>query len=863
VGIPPTPAEVDAFVNDKSPDAYEKVVDRLLRSPHYGERMALNWLDGARYADSNGYQADYERFQWRWRDWVIDAYNNNMPFDQFTVEQLAGDMLPNATMEQKLATGFNRNHRINTEGGIIPEEWRVETVIDRVETTGAVWLGLTIGCGRCHDHKFDPITQKEFYQFCSFFNNVPETGTGVEQPINHPPLLKAPTAEQQAAYALLDAKQKAIDEQKQALVTANRAKALDWIKGAAAASPTTLTAGLIARYTLCATPSVSAGAAPAPKALDGVVTDAGHAGNAARLNGSSFIDLGNVGDFDTHDKFSYGCWVNPENGNGVPLSKLDSRNNYRGWDLYLTGGKVAAHIISHWGDDALKVVSNATVPNNTWSHVFVTYDGTAKPDGVHIYINGKLAPSMPEVNSLKGSIKTGVTAKVGLRTGSDGFKGKVEDVSIYSRQLSASEVAEFAGSDELHSLLAIALDRRTVRQSDRLVELWLEQNDPTYKDCAARSSALQTQRTLLDGQVTTAMVMDEMPKPRECYVLIRGQYDKHGEVVTAGLPAAFPPMPKGVPNNRLGLAKWIASAENPLTSRVAVNRFWEKFFGTGIVPTTEDFGTRAEFPSHPELLDWLATEFVRLKWDMKAFQKEIVMSATYRQSSRVTPELQRKDPINRLLARGPRFRLQAELIRDQALAISGTLFEKLGGPSVRPYQPDGIWDETNVYGNLRNYQHDKGAGLYRRSLYTIWKRTAAPPTMSIFDVPGREACRVRRSRTDTPLQALALLNEVTYVEASRVLAQHMLTLGGTTPEQRINYAFRLALGRKPSATESRILEAGLQKRLSIYKADPAAAEKLVAVGDYPREPGIAAPELAAYTMTASVLINMDETINKE
>ncbi len=354
-----------------------------------------------------------------------------------------------------------------------------------------------------------------------------------------------------------------------------------------------------------------------------------------------------------------------------------------------------------------------------------------------------------------------------------------------------------------------------------------------------------------------------MPKPRDCYVLVRGQYDKHGETVTAGLPAAFPPLPPGAPNNRLGLALWIASPNNPLTARVAVNRFWEKLFGVGIVSTTEDFGTRAEFPSHPELLDWLATEFVRLHWDMKAMLKEMVLSATYRQSSTLTPELARRDPENRLVARGPRFRLTAEAIRDQALAVSGLLVEKIGGPSVRPYQPDGIWDETNVYGNLRNYQHDKGDGLYRRSIYTIWKRTAAPPLMTLFDAPGRETCRVRRARTNTPLQALALLNEETYVEAARVLAQRMLTEGGSTPEARLAYAYRRTLGRLPTPTETKILLAGLQMRLTKYRAEPDAALKLVSTGDSPRDPKLDTAELAAYTLTASILLNLDETITKE
>ncbi len=863
IGIPPTPDEIKEFVNDKSPNAYEALVDRTLRNSHYGERMALNWLDGARYADSNGYQADYERFQYRWRDWVLDAFNANMPFDQFTIQQIAGDMLPNATMSQKLATGFNRNHRINTEGGIIPEEWRVETVIDRVETTSAVWLGLSMGCGRCHDHKYDPITQKEFYKFYSFFNNVPETGTGVESPINHPPLIKAPNVSQQADYAMLDKRKAEAEIVRQAILKADESKAAAWMLNTNNDTAASVSTGLQTRVKLGSRPSYVTGGGVPPRTYGKILDDPGRVASAAVFNGKSYIDLGDAGDFDTNQAFSYGAWVNPEDGNGVPLSRMDSADNYKGWDLYIAGGHVSAHIVSHWADDVIKVTTAATIANGQWSHVLVSYDGTGKAAGVHIYINGIEAPAKAEFNSLKGSIKTTASARVGGRSGSDMFKGKVEDAVIFNRAISASEALLVSNGDPARQILAIEPDKRTPEQKRKLLEIWCERNDNQYRGIQNTLDTIEKERSVIDGQVVTAMVMEEMPKPREAYVLVRGQYDKHGDVVTAGLPAAFPPLPKGAPNNRLGLAMWIASPDNPLTARVAVNRFWEKFFGTGIVVTTEDFGTRADFPSHPELLDWLATEFVRLKWDMKALQKEIVMSATYRQSSRVTPNMLAKDPLNKLLARGPRFRLQAEVIRDQSLAACGALAEKIGGPSVRPYMPDGIWDETNVYGNLRNYKHDTGAGLYRRSIYTIWKRTAAPPTMTLFDVPGRETCRVRRTRTDTPLQALVLLNETTFVEAARVLAQKMLTIGGSTPEQRINYAFLRTLCRPGTAAEIRMLATGLQKRLEYYRSHTADADKLVALGDYPREPGLTSADVAAYTITASVLLNSDEMITRE
>jgi hypothetical protein len=856
-GVPPMPAEVDAFLADKSPNAYEKVVDRLLASPRYGERMAMTWLDGARYADSNGYQADYERFQWRWRDWVIDSFNHNMPFDQFTVEQIAGDLLPNATVSQKLATGFNRNHRINTEGGVIPEEWRVETVIDRVETTSSVWLGMTTGCARCHDHKYDPVSQKDFYSLYAYFNNVPESGSGAESPVNHPPFIKTPTMNQEKQLAAANARIATLDAQiaekektGAASIEADATKAL-------AAADTQLATGMTAHLTF--------NTAPANAVVTGKpeFQTAAYVSGMAKLDGASYCDLTAPGDFDKGQSFSYGCWINPENGSGVPLSRMDAGADFRGWDMFLAGGRPIVHIINKWPMNALKVSAKETIPNRQWSHVFVTYDGSAKPAGVKIYINGRLVEHTTDNDNLTETIRTAKPLRIGGRYGADGFRGMVDDVRLYVRMVPAEEVALLAQTDPLRPALATSPDKRTDTQRQTLARYALRASDPAYRQMSDDRTKAMVQRDSIDQMVPTTMVMEEMPKPRECFVLVRGEYDKRGETVTAAIPSALGALPAGAPNNRLGLARWIASPNNPLTARVAVNRMWEKFFGVGIVATSEDFGVRAEFPSHPELLDWLATEFVRRKWDMKAMQKLMVMSAAYRQSSVAPPALWKRDPENRLLARGPRFRLPAEVIRDQALAVSGLLVEKTGGPSVRPYQPDGVWDELSVYGNLRNYKHDKGEGLYRRSLYTIWKRTSAPPLMSLFDVAGRDTCRVRRYRTNTPLQALALLNDETFIEASRVLAQKMLTEGGSTPESRIAYAFRRTLGRRPTPVESKVLADGLRKRLVRYRATPEVAEKLLAIGDTPRDKQLNAPELAAYTLTASVLLNLDETVTKE
>lgn len=862
IGEAPSIKDVNAFLADKSPNAYEKVVDRLLASPKYGERMAIDWLDNARYADSNGFQSDYERFQYRWRDWVIDAYNKNLPFDQFTVDQIAGDLLPNATVEQKTATGFNRNNRVNTEGGIISEEWRVEMVIDRVETTAETWLGLTAGCARCHDHKYDPISQKEFYALNSYFSNIPEEGTGVDAAVNQVPFIKAPYPEQQKQMAQLVAKLTSYQTQERTCMVADKKSAENLTPEPTPADPA-LSVGQLARYTFNDTALGQVANVPAPKMMGKPKFDMGRSTGSVVTGGPNYLDCGQVGDFDGTKGFSYGCWINPTNGAGSPVAKMDTSNNYRGWDMYMQGGRVASHFINKWPENSLKVVTKMSIPNGQWTHVLVTNDGSRKPGGVHIYINGKNADLDVETNALKDTMHTDVPLTVGRRTGSEEFNGQVDDLVLYNRAISADEAAKLAAVNPATPYLRVPVEKRTSDQKKAIAAMWAYEHDPEYRKVEDARREAKAEKDKLDSMIPTVSVMQEMAKPRDCYVLIRGQYDKHGPKVTAGVPSFLPPMPKGAPNNRLGLAKWIVDPSNPLTARVAVNRFWERFFGIGIVATSEDFGTRAEYPSNPELLDWLATEFVRTKWNMKAMVKEMLTSATYRQSSVVTSELMKRDPVNRLLARGPRFRLPAEVIRDQALEVSGLLVEKIGGRSVRPYQPTGIWDETAAFGNLVNYQHDKGEGLYRKSLYTIWKRTASPPEMTLFDVPSRETCRISRARTNTPLQALILLNDVTFVEAARVFAARMMKEGGGTAGQRIDFAFRTLLSRDPTKQERLILEDGIGRSILHYKAHHKAAEQLLAQGDSKNDAKLDPVELAAYTITASALLNLDETLTKE
>jgi mono/diheme cytochrome c family protein len=848
-GTPPTPAEVDAFVADKSPDAYEKVVDRLLASPRYGEQMAIPWLDAARYADSHGFQSDPERHMWRWRDWVINAYNADMPFDQFTIKQLAGDLLPNATADDKIATGFNRNNRYNDEGGIITEEWRVESVIDRASTTSAVFMGLTMECCRCHDHKYDPITQREFYSFTAYFNSVHESGASTnsreDKGINALPVLRMPTPEQQRR---LDALTAAVAADEQAVAAA---------QAAATTRPTTRPAepaGLLVRLPLDGSPlATGVRAVGHPATIDGPPD--GPAGKATLFTPGVVIDAGDVARFDRTNAFSYGAWIN-HRGGGSPLSRMTAADGFRGFDLFVEGDRLAAHIIHAWPDDAIKVRATVPFPANAWHHAFATYDGSGKAAGVQLYIDGKAVATEVASDNLVESIVSKSPLLVGSRDGADAFDGAVADARVYGRALSAADVAAIANGPAVDRVLAIPAKDRTPEQAKRLVGM-SGATDPAL--AAAQSALARDKRALakLDITIPDTMVMEELPQPRDTFVLIRGEYDKHGDKVQPGTPAVLPPLPKDAPPNRLGLARWIVDPANPLTARVQANRLWEKFFGVGIVKTSENLGVQTDWPSNPELLDWLATEMVRLHWDLKGFQRELVLSAAYRQASAVTPELLERDPDNRLLARGPRFRLAAETIRDQALAVSGLLVDQVGGPSVRPYEPANLW-AGNLYGNLKKYVVSTGDDLYRRSLYTFVKRTAAPPNLAMFDQPTREYCVIRRSRTDTPLQALDLMDDPTYVECARVLAEHAMA----TPDP-IATMFKRATCRPPTADELRILTDGYQHELARFKAEPTAAAKLIAIGASKADPKTDVPTLAAYTTTASVILNLDEMVTKQ
>ncbi len=869
-GLPPTLAEIDAFVSDKSVDAYETVVDRLLASEHYGERMALAWLDAARYGDTSVFHADGPRDMWPWRNWVIRAYNNNMPFNQFTIEQIGGDLIPSATVDQKTASGFNRNHGTTDEGGVIAEEYRVEYVVDRVKTTSTVWLGMTLECGQCHEHKYDPFDQKEYYQLYAFFNQTSDGGMQTRNG-NAQPVINIPNLVGEQKAKALDARIAAIDEEFKQRIESSEPAFRAWLDGAsakAAADGTSLLPGnMLAHFPLDETKGRKVAnlvADTQPGKVNGKPQwTEGKYNGAFQADGKNFVDLGNVGDFERTDKFSYGAWLYIDgDSTGAPLARMDSGNGHRGYDLYITARRPTVHIINTWPGDALKVNCEQQIPAKEWHHVFVTYDGSSKTAGIKIYVDGKEQKWKVEQDRLKNSIRTDKTLYLGRRNPGAPFKGLVDDVRVYPRMLTQAEVQSLAGQDPIGPLLATPAAERTAEQIATLKNHYLNSQDKPYQELTAEQTKLKAETTTLRKPLSTVMVMQEMPKPRMTYVLDRGHYGspRKDEVINAETPAFLPPMKEGLPKNRLGLAKWIVDDENPLTARVAVNRYWQMLFGNGIVETPDDFGSQGQWPSHPELLDWLAKDFVESGWNVKRMLKQIVMSNTYRQSSRITKEKYAADSNNRLLSRGPRFRLQGEFLRDNALAVSGLLVNQVGGPSVKPYQPPGLWFEVSLSG--ARFKQDAGDKLYRRSMYTYWKRSAPAPSMRIFDAPTREKCVIKRQRTNTPLQALVTLNDPQFVEAARFLAERMMKEGGATPQERIEYAYRLATSRRPRPAVASVLLEAYQQELTVFKKESERAETLLAVGDRKRDATLDAAEHAAWTIVASMILNLDETITR-
>lgn len=882
-GLPPTLAEIDAFVADESDAAYEKVVDQFLAENAFGERMAMEWLDIARYADSHGYQDDLERSMWPWRDWVIESFNKNRPYDEFVTWQLAGDLQPDASYEQKLATGFNRNHKITQEVGVIDEEYRVTYVLDRVNTFSTAFLGLTVECAQCHDHKYDPISQKEYYSLFSFFNNVPEKGRvdyGLEVAA---PYLPLPPEKIDPLKTYLE---KLYEEQKETLTAYVEEQAATPIANEGVKQESmgsSFPKGVVSWYPLDyiengQTPDVISGREAMVK--NDLIPVPGRFSGGVELMGTNYAELEPTARFDFNRPFSFSFWIKSLDGGikGRLLSAID-RDTKTSLRLDVTSRKLLNLVMTNsTNKTSLNLLSKATLPENKWTHITITHDGTRKAQGLTLYMNGRaLDDNYVLGDKLRGRMSATTRLFLGaprdlvkdtidyasVKGRSKGLEaGQLDEILFFNRPLSDEEVKNLTAYDPM----AVLRLKTNKKETDvkRLLYDQLQHKDVAFQALTERLREYKIRKVRMDDIVVKpTMIMADMDSLRPTYILDRGQYDAKGEQVEAGTPAAILDYPSNATPNRAGLTEWLFDAQNPLTARVAVNRYWQLIFGKGIVATPEDFGSQGALPSHPALLDYLAVEFRESGWDLKQLIKSMVLSATYRQSVNTDARREQLDPDNIFLARGPQVRLPAELIRDHALSISGLLSGKVGGPSVRPYQPAGLWLQV-ASGNqsLRKYIQDHEEDLYRRSLYTFWKRTLPPPSMTVFDAPSREQCTIQRRATSTPMQALVLLNDPQYTEASRLIATRMLQEGGETATDRIHFAFRLATSRHPKAEELALLNDLLEKEQADFETETTAAKQLTSIGEFPLAEGVDLAELAAYTVVANAILNLTETILK-
>jgi cytochrome c553 len=819
-GLPPTPAEVDAFLQDETEHAYENVVDRLLNSPHYGERMAIDWLDAARYADSNGYQVDRDRELWPWRDWIIRAFNDNMPFDQFTVEQLAGDLLPAATLMQRIATGFHRNHMLNEEGGIIAEEFLAEYTADRVETTAAVWLGQTFTCARCHDHKFDPFTQRDYYALKAFFHNVPERGVGIYgKPIRHnaPPFVRLPAPEIEAKIDELTSSLNALNDQLNALADDASADLEEWTSRVVADTVVWEPLELL-----------EATSGDEPLRVDSSARSVEIGPQQAKAKTVTIKSRLPVG--------------------RITALRLECSAAAVEAGIQWSGLKVLNH-------QPLKLRAVAAGDSLSAAETAKLLDENRK---TRVVLSVQPRESAQAVVVLERVLENESPVEIAVELQLERVAGE----QSRWRLLASSSETELLVPSSIRAIASKQATEHTAAERQQLTQARLAQQ-PAHRRLSGKAESLKKQIAAAELEIPTTLVMEELPEPRATFVLLRGAYDKPGEQVRAATPAVLPELDEDLPRNRLGLAKWLVSPRNPLTARVTVNRFWQQLFGTGLVRTSEDFGSQGELPSHPDLLDWLATTFRESGWDVKELMKLMVTSATYRQRSDLTPELLTRDLENRLLARGPRFRLPAELIRDQALSASGLLVSKLGGPSVKPYHPPGLYEQVTAGRGYNVYVPGTGDDLHRRSLYTYWKRSVPHPAMLLFDAPFRETCTLRRPRSNTPLQALNLMNDPTYVEAARFLAQRMMHEGGGSVDSRLTYGFRLLLSRAPQPAELAVLQAAFSRARKDFQVDTDSAKALLTVGEARLDDRLNVADLAAFTTVASTMLNLDEVITKE
>lgn len=875
-GLPPTTAELDAFLNDKTPQAYETVVNRLLDSERFGERMAADWLDVARYSDTYGYQVDRDRFVWPWRDWVIRAWNDNLPYDQFITQQLAGDLLPNATDQQVLATAFNRLHSQKVEGGSTPEEFRVEYVSDRTHTFATAFLGLTLECARCHEHKFDPVSHEEYYQLFAFFNNIDEAGLYSY----FTPSVPTPTlflADQKRQAQLESLKLRVADVQRQLAAVAEQSRPrfdawLDHRNDPNRAPTDKPPSKATDQDSPTAQPAGPAASAPKPVIPDRIALldfekHGGGAnvavprgkGRAVKLSGDDGIGL-KVGNFRRFEPFSVSLWMNtPDRKQRAVVfhrSRAWTDAGSRGYQLLIEDGCLSASLIHFWPGNAIRIRTRKPIPTDDWLHVAMTYDGSSAAAGLTIYLNGKAADTVVVQDQLYKHITGGGgdNITIGQRFRDRGFtNGLVDDFMVYRRRLESIEVAQLHDQDTLTRALQTAKAQLNASQRESLFRYYLATADPAYKkQLSAVQQAREAYNKLQDG-MQEIMVMRERAHRRPTFVLRRGAYDDRGKRVGPGTPAVFPEFPANAPRNRLGLARWLTQGNHPLTARVAVNRLWQMCFGRGLVRTPEDFGVQGALPTHPELLDWLAVDFMDHGWDVKRMLKQIVLSATYRQSSTTSETQRNRDPENLFLSYMAPVRLPAEMLRDNALAVSGLLVNRVGGQSARPYE---------VAQSFKPVGHDKGEGLYRRSLYTYWKRTGPAPVMMALDASKREVCRMRRERTSSPIQALVLINGPQFVEAARFVAQRMLTQHGTDDDDALRGAFRLLTSREPNAKEQQILTRLFQQQLSYFEQNLEAAEQYLKVGHSPRDPKQPAARLAALSVVVNTLFNFDECVMK-
>ena len=889
-GLPPTPAAVDEFVAQypQDPDGTLSLwIDRLMQSTAWGEHRARYWLDAARYGDTHGLHFDNYREIWPYRDWVIRAFNENQPFDQFTIDQIAGDLLPDPTEDQLIATGFQRCNITTNEGGTIEEENLANYAADRVQTFGWVYLGLTTNCAQCHDHKFDPISAQDYYALAAFFRNTTQGALDGNTKDGRGPVIMVPTPEDLPRWQELPGLISEAAVRRDARRTAARDDFDRWLATAGESSldadlpkeglvfHALLNEGTGKSVSVSFRDAASDPASPlqsiAIQAASDITWEAGGKfGSAPVLKSESTFQIPNVGDFRRDQAFSYGAWVRAgrDNVSGAILARMDQQGAHRGWDLWQQGRNVAAHIIEAWPENALKVVSqDAVLDPAKWQHLFVTYDGSGKAAGVQMYLDGKAIPLRTETDTLKpeANIQTTTPLRLGQRSDNQFFEdGRLQDVRIYSQALTAPQVRAVAEVAPIGELLAIDPAQRTEEQNKALYDYYLHAQDSQYPQLASAVAALEAERESVRARSPVTHVQKErMDSQPMTNILMRGEYDRKGDTVQAATPAALHPFPADAPRNRLGLARWLVDPANSLTARVTVNRFWQQVFGNGIVVTAEDFGIMGMLPTHPELLDYLAVEFRESGWDVKRFFKLMLMSATYRQSAEVTAAKLEVDPNNAFLSRGPRFRLDAEMIRDLALASSGLLSSKMYGPGVRPYQPEAIWDIVGLPGgDTRNYVQSTGDDLYRRTVYSFWKRMAPPPNLEAFNAPSREVCTIRRERTNTPLQALVTLNDPQFVESARVLAQNALTQGADDQAKIVRFIARQVLARDFSEAERKIVIADFEHYLQHYQQHAEDAKALITVGQAPNYQSHDPVSLASWTLVCNQVLNLDEAINK-